>query len=1206
MFRQSNPKRSQTSAGGGAGAAATNPSATSSTPGQSTLPIETVTAKPLAKCLISYTGLSAAERSQVNKLVLALGGETNVDMTDDVNYLIAKKTMTPKYKIAFSLMIPVIDPEWLTEIHQLWSNGQVVDLRAITAKHSLGPFRGCSICVTGFANDVRNEIETYTIQYGGVFTPDMTRVGTTHLVCDVAKGKKYIMAQRWGIKCVSYKWFVECMRTLELVDESQYPAPTEEERLAEEKNADPLSDPIMDARASSIPDFTYLEKCHIYLCPTFDDELIAKCKTMIRMGGGVQVATYDPQEVTHVLVPGMTLNERTMELFNDATELPSIVSFPWLKACSRAHKLVPESQYVVPFPTRSETALRKNQHLQGIQTWTTDPIVATSSRQARPRLEDTRASRIATIRSRGSATATAESGGAERRMSPTSATSSSFQQHREQPPPLSPPTSPGHPSSSPSGGGNAISPRSIRKLLMNRSMSGLLAQDVQDLSIHHNHDSNGGTPVGGKPASSSLSSSLSSSSSSLPRSSKFMTLSEPSLSSLREQGQEEDNDDQSADDDMESNPIPNRALFSGLSFTTFGCKEETVNTVRTGTVQYGGKYYEAGTVPEEEQNTVYTVVPRSMRRAETEHLKGSVVTTSWIEKCVHDGRLAPKRGFLFRPLENVPVEGFQDLKISLSSTVDEFEAFLLAKIVKILGATYHENVIKSSTNLLISNAAQGPKFEFMWKNKRPVVTCEWLKQSVAAGHALPYEPYLVMPDKQSPLASVYRTPSGDTLSSQKYPSSFARQQRDDSPIFGEGDFKSEQTDTPLAGLVLCVTSKALSEQPDLITIIQDLGGQVVRQYNQSITHVVHKAAKAKDTFRDCRQAKKDNKHVVAPQWVLQCRDERKRVDERLFPETYDPKRRVLETTLPPPTRSKTLPATQPTRPTFQTSNSASANLGSLSYHHNNNNNHSYGNNHSNGINGNKSRLLTVESSQVLSQMMDSPGLYHSTMSLDPPMYESMTQDVSMQHAPPSSLTQQQQPSLSLSVDTSNSSKIRRGRKRERMPSDGAGLNSQAPTLPPSEPTSATTPTAPYGTLRDTTPVDEGIDYSDDEGSALRRKLLRRMDASGWATRDEQQKEMEEVSVRGHGRRSTNDAMQEDRSAAMSSMHNQASSAARATTGSEHQGPRRPYQFLLTGIRFDERDEYKKKIRELGGTVLEDETQDQEVWRRECTHLLTNA
>ena len=47
-------------------------------------------------------------------------------------------------------------------------------------------------------------------------------------------------------------------------------------------------------------------------------------------------------------------------------------------------------------------------------------------------------------------------------------------------------------------------------------------------------------------------------------------------------------------------------------------------------------------------------------------------------------------------------------------------------------------------------------------------------------------------------------------------------------------------------------------------------------------------------------------------------------------------------------------------------------------------------------------------------------------------------------------------------------------------------------------------------------------------------------------------------------------------------------------------------FLLTGINATDRTRFKKAITELGGVVLEDISQDQDVWKTKCTHLITNG
>ena len=55
-----------------------------------------------------------------------------------------------------------------------------------------------------------------------------------------------------------------------------------------------------------------------------------------------------------------------------------------------------------------------------------------------------------------------------------------------------------------------------------------------------------------------------------------------------------------------------------------------------------------------------------------------------------------------------------------------------------------------------------------------------------------------------------------------------------------------------------------------------------------VTHVVF-VGRQNDTGKEFRQAKKDGKRIVCPAWVYMCRDEGRRVDEEIFPHTYNPK-----------------------------------------------------------------------------------------------------------------------------------------------------------------------------------------------------------------------------------------------------------------------------------------------------------------------------
>ncbi|KAF9349149.1 DNA topoisomerase 2-binding protein 1, partial [Mortierella sp. AD094] len=154
----------------------------------------------------------------------------------------------------------------------------------------------------------RQEVLRETIQHGGRYTNDLLKAETTHLICDQPTGEKYTSALQWGIKCVPRQWFRDTLSNLELADENKYTI-TDRRKSANGKAMAGLQkepdhgDNLDDETFQIIPNNTYLELCQIYLCPTFSQALNARFKKLIRAAGGVHIADYDPEGVTHVLVP---------------------------------------------------------------------------------------------------------------------------------------------------------------------------------------------------------------------------------------------------------------------------------------------------------------------------------------------------------------------------------------------------------------------------------------------------------------------------------------------------------------------------------------------------------------------------------------------------------------------------------------------------------------------------------------------------------------------------------------------------------------------------------------------------------------------------------------------------------------------------------------------------------------------------------------
>jgi hypothetical protein len=103
----------------------------------------------------------------------------------------------------------------------------------------------------------------------------------------------------------------------------------------------------------------------------------------------------------------------------------------------------------------------------------------------------------------------------------------------------------------------------------------------------------------------------------------------------------------------------------------------------------------------------------------------------------------------------------------------------------------------------------------------------------------------------------------------------------------------------LEGVTLCVAKKLASRAKELHRVVEALGGTVAWQLGDRVTHLVF-TGKQNDTTKEFRAAREAGKHVVAPDWVLMCRDEARRVEEELFPHTYNPRLKLDVTGCSPP------------------------------------------------------------------------------------------------------------------------------------------------------------------------------------------------------------------------------------------------------------------------------------------------------------------
>jgi len=170
------------------------------------------------KIIIFDSSVDEMEKNKLIKLTRSMGGEISDDIIKsdlNMNILIATKVGTLYYKIAYDHKIEILKPDWITDC---WENRKLQD---ISQHYRVPPFKGLVISVTGLKLHIRQKIEEKTNDYGGVYSPDLTRK-CTHLLCDYPQGLKYTYALKWGIYCVTTQWFFDCVNKKQCLDESLY------------------------------------------------------------------------------------------------------------------------------------------------------------------------------------------------------------------------------------------------------------------------------------------------------------------------------------------------------------------------------------------------------------------------------------------------------------------------------------------------------------------------------------------------------------------------------------------------------------------------------------------------------------------------------------------------------------------------------------------------------------------------------------------------------------------------------------------------------------------------------------------------------------------------------------------------------------------------------------------------------------------------
>ena len=121
-----------------------------------------------------------------------------------------------------------------------------------------------------------------------------------------------------------------------------------------------------------------------------------------------------------------------------------------------------------------------------------------------------------------------------------------------------------------------------------------------------------------------------------------------------------------------------------------------------------------------------------------------VVTEWWVERCIHYKRaFDPETDALSRPLADAVIPGFADLMVSTTGFAG-VDLRQVAEAVRLMGATYQEKVVPSSS-VLISGSASIKKEKAFYAQKHhiPIVSADWLWACLDFKKRVSFDKFLV-------------------------------------------------------------------------------------------------------------------------------------------------------------------------------------------------------------------------------------------------------------------------------------------------------------------------------------------------------------------------------------------------------------------------------------------------------------------------------
>jgi DNA replication regulator DPB11 len=162
-------------------------------------------------------------------------------------------------------------------------------------------------------------------------------------------------------------------------------------------------------------------------------------------------------------------------------------------------------------------------------------------------------------------------------------------------------------------------------------------------------------------------------------------------------------------------------------------------------------------LPAKNPSRVYRIVPHDLpvsRYPVLPELQFPIetITTWWVERCLHHKRFEnPDEHVIGRPFPKFPITGFEDNSTHISSSgFTGIDLLHFKKAVQLIGATYSEDLTPTSSVLVAKNltAVRKDKLDHAQQWEIPIVSADWLWDSISAGERLSKKDYRYRPKKR--------------------------------------------------------------------------------------------------------------------------------------------------------------------------------------------------------------------------------------------------------------------------------------------------------------------------------------------------------------------------------------------------------------------------------------------------------------------------